>query len=285
MKISGWKHTVALSCGLLAVAATSAGAAQPSPPPFADAGHVVYTPARGAILPKAAGDVTYHNGPVIVSAKVVFLFWGPSFSNAASPDFVYAQTLQSFRNQLGTSSSWQVVTQYSGIQLTNLGSGTPDWFDISTPPTNVTDARVQGEVNAYLASHAFNNSAIYEVVIPSTSYSSDGAGDTSCGGPNLQYCTYHSWFTKGSSTVKYTIQPYPSCSGCQVSGWSTAQDQEHFICFETRDVVTDPTGLGWYDNQFGEICEKCAWSPSPFFPPSFSTICGTAWSNKVHRCV
>jgi len=283
MKISGWKHATALSCGLLAAAAGPGSAAQPAPPLFADAGHIVYTPARGAILSKAVENVTFHNGPVIVSAKVVFLFWGPSFANAASPDFVYAQTLQAFRNQLGTSSSWTVVTQYSGIQLTNLGSGTPDWFDTSTPPANVTDARVQGEVNAYLASHAFNNSAIYEVVIPSTSYSSDGAFGTSCGGPNLQYCAYHSWFTKGSSTVKYTIQPYPSCSGCAVSGWSATQNQEHFVCFETRDVVTDPTGLGWYDNQGREICEKCSLPLSPP-PPSFSTVCGPAWSNKVHGC-
>lgn len=284
MKISGWKHATALSFGLLAIASGHAGLAQPAQPRFAAEGHIVYTPARGAILPKAGGDVSFHGGPVIVSAKVVFLFWGPSFSNAASPDFVYAQSLQAFRNQLGTSTSWQVVTLYSGIQLTNLGSGTPDWFDTTTPPVNVTDAKVQGEVNAYLASHTFDNSAIYEVVIPSTSYSSSGAA-TSCGGPGLAYCAYHSWFAKGASTVKYTIQPYPSCSGCAASGLTTAQDQEHLICFETRDTVTDPTGRGWYDSQFKEICEKCPWSPSIFMPNTISNICGPAWSNKVHGCV
>ncbi|MFY9823343.1 MAG: hypothetical protein WAM82_18320 [Thermoanaerobaculia bacterium] len=255
MKNSGWKRAVALSCVLLAMAASAAG----------------------------AGDVMYHGGPVIVSAKVVFLFWGPSFSNAASPDFAYAQALQSFRNQLGTSSSWQVVTQYSGIQLTNLGAGTPDWFDTTTPPTNVTDTKVQGEVKAYLASHGFDNSTIYEVVIPSTSYSSSG-GITSCGGPSLGYCAYHSSFLKGTSAVKYSIQPYPSCGGCQVSGWSATQDQEHFVCFETRDTVTDPTGGGWYDSQGKEICEKCP-LPLPAPPPSFSTVCGPAWSNQSHGCV
>lgn len=284
MKISGWKHATALSFGLLVIAPGHASAAQPAQPLFAGEGHIVYTPARGAILPKAGGDVTNHGGPVIVSAKVVFLFWGPSFSNAASPDFAYAQALQSFRNQLGTSTSWQVLTQYSGILLTNLGSGTPDWFDTSAPPVNVTDAKVQGEVNAYLASHAFDNSAVYEVVIPSTSYSSSGTA-TSCGGPGLAYCAYHSLFNKGTSSVKYTIQPYPSCAGCAFSGWTTAQDQEHFICFETRDTVTDPTGHGWYDSQFQEICEKCPWSPSLFSPNTISTTCGPAWSDKVHLCV
>ena len=284
MKISGWKHAVALSCGLLAMAASSAGAEKPAPRTFADADHVIYSPARGAVVPKATGDVFYHNGPVIVSAKVVFLFWGPSFSNAASPDFAYAQTLQSFRNQLGTSTSYQVLTQYSGIQLSNLGSGTPDWFDTSTPPTNVTDARVQSEVNAYLASHAFDISAIYEVVIPSTSYSSSGTS-TSCGGPALAYCAYHGSFNGGSSAVKYTIQPYPSCSGCKVTGWSAAQIQEHFVCHETRDAVTDPTGSGWWDSAGQEIDQKCGWSPSPPPFPTSSNVCGPAWSNKTHSCV
>ena len=102
------------------------------------------------------------------------------------------------------------------IELTNLGAGTPDWFDTSTPPTNVTDARVQSEVSTYLASHAFDVDSIYEVFIPSTSYSSDG-GETSCGGPNLGYCSYHTFFTGGADTVVYSIQPYPSCSGCQTA--------------------------------------------------------------------
>jgi hypothetical protein len=276
MKISGWKHALALSLGLLAVAAGPADAAKPAERPFADADHVIYSPARGVLVPKATGDLIYHNGGVIVSAKVVFLFWGPSFANAMSPDSAYAQALQSFRNQLGGSTAWNVLLQYSGIQHSNLGSGTPDWFDTSTPPTNVTDAKVQGEVNAYLASHAFDSSAIYEVVIPSTSYSSSGTS-TSCGGPSLAYCTYHGSYTGTSGAVKYSIQPYPSCSGCQVSGWTIAQDQESFICLETRDTVTDPTGGGWWDRNGLEICDKCTTSPP--------AICGKAWSNAVHGCV
>jgi len=281
MKISGWKQALALSLGLLAVAAGSAGAEQPAQKPFADADHVTYSPAHGVLVPKAAGDVTNHGGGVIVSAKVVLIFWGPSFAPGGI-DNGYATALQSFRNQLGTSGAWTVVNQY-GVQNSNLGSGTPDWFDTSTPPTNVTDSTVRAEVNRYLATHAFDNSAIYEVVIPSTSYSSSGSS-TSCGGPSLAYCAYHGWFVGTSGNVKYSIQPYPSCSGCKVSGWTTAQNQEHFICHETRDTVTDPTFSGWFDNAGAEICQKCAWSPTPF-PTTPPAICGKCWSNAVHGCV
>ncbi len=283
MRISGWKHALTLSLGLLAAAAGPAGAAEkPVLKPFADADHVVYTPVRGVPILKASGDVTNHGGGVIASAKVVFIFWGPSF-NTGGADHTYAATLQAFRNQLGGTSAWTVVNQY-GVQNSNLGTGTPDWFDTSTPPTNVTDSSVQAEVNRYLASHTFDNSTVYEVVIPSTSYSSSGSS-TSCGGPSLAYCAYHGAFSSSSKTVKYSIQPYPSCSGCEVSGWTASQNQEHFVCHETREAVTDPVN-GWWNSSTGaEICDECAWSLPVPPPSSISNICGKCWSNAVHGCV
>jgi hypothetical protein len=252
----------------------------------------VYFPARGhqshqsheAQVKAVAGDLVYHGGPVILSAKVVFIFWGPSFANAASVDYQYAQILIRFRNQFGTTPEYNVITQYSGIQLANLGSGTADWFDTSVPPTNVTDSAVRSKVQAYLATHAFNASTVYEVVLPSSSYSSNGTS-TSCGGPNLAYCSYHSWVGSGASAVKYSVQPYPSCSGCQITGWSAVQDQEVFVCGETRETVTDPTGAGWFDGIGGyEGDAKCAWSPAPFIGTGGYSY-QAEWSNELHKCV
>ena len=282
MKIRGLKYAVALVCGLLAIAANAA----PNH-------HILKTPIRGAANPAALdkANLTYHGGPTITSAKVVFIFWGSSFATGGA-DHTYATTLQAFRNQFGQTGEYNVITQYSGILKTNLGSGTADWFDTSAPPHVVTDAIVQSEVSAYLAGHgAFDNSTIYEVVIPSSSYSDDGLGDDSCGGPNLQYCAYHSNFASGANDVKYSIEPWPGCGGCQVSGWTTVQNQEHFVCHETREAVTDPDGTGWWDNSNGfEADDKCAWSPTPF------RVTGTdgtgnvygyqdEWSNASRRCV
>jgi hypothetical protein len=251
-------------------------------------------PARGAnrLATRAGSSLVYHSGGrVITAAKVVDIFWGPSFSNAASPDSVYAQTLIAFRNQFGTTPEFNTITQYyqnlgSGnqfITLANLAAGTADWFDSSTPPTNVTDAAVQGEVQRYLATHAVDYNTVYEVFIPSTSYSSSGSS-TSCGGPSLAYCAYHSYYGSGATAVKYSIQPYPSCGGCSVSGWTAAQNQEHFVCHETREAVTDPQLNAWFDRSGAEADDKCAWSPTPFI--------GTGgfgyqyeWSNAVRGCV
>ncbi|MFL6262602.1 MAG: hypothetical protein ACJ76Y_23125 [Thermoanaerobaculia bacterium] len=269
--------------------AVSASAAEKKLPtkPFADADHVVYFPARGASVVKAGQNIVNHGGPIIVSAKVVFIFWGPNFNNAASPDFAYAQELQAFRNLFGTTGEFNTITQYNSsngtIALANLASGTADMFDTTTPPTNVTDAIVRSEVNNYLSTHAFNGSTIYEVVLPSSSYSSSGSS-TSCGGPSLSYCAYHGHFTSGANDVKYSIEPYPSCGGCSVSGWTAAQNQEHFVCHETREAVTDPDLNAWYDRRGNEADDKCAWSPTPFIG-SGGFGYQYEWSNAVSGCV
>ena len=286
MKSRRLKHVLALSCGLLAMAASTANAGtqeKAAKKPFADADHVIYFPVRGAIAPKAGQNIVNHGGPTITSAKVVFLFWGPSFSNAASPDFVYATTLQAYRNLFGTTPEYNTITQYSGIQLANLGSGTADGFDNSTPPTNVTDALVRSHVSAYLATHAFDNSTIYEVVLPSSSYSSSGSS-TSCGGPSLAYCAYHGHFTSGGNDVKYSIQPYASCGGCKVAGWTDVQNQEHFVCHETREAVTDPDLNAWFDRVGNEADDKCAWSPSPFIGTGGYAY-QYEWSNLTSSCI
>jgi hypothetical protein len=283
MKSRGLKFALALSCGFLAVAGNAATVEKQMAKPFADADHVIYAPTNHAVISKARNTLTNHGGGVLVSAKLVFIFWGPSFANAASPDHAYATTLQAFRNQFGTTGEYNTITQYSGIQLTNLGSGTADMFDTTTPPTNVTDAIVQGEVNKYLASNAYNSSTVYEVVIPSSSYSSSGSS-TSCGGPSLAYCAYHGAYSGAPGTVIYSIEPYPSCSGCQVSGWSAVQNQEHFVCHETRESVTDPVN-GWWNSRTGaEADDQCAWSPTPFIGTGGYSY-QYEWSNANNACI
>jgi uncharacterized protein (TIGR03437 family) len=254
-----------------------------------ESSHVIATPARG-VIPKlaAAGTaVTNHGGPIITAAHVVYIFWGPTFASGGS-DHTYATTLQAYRSQFGTTPEFNVITQYSGsngtVGLSNLAAGTADWFDTSTPPTNVTDAIAQGEVNTYLSSHAFDANAIYEVVLPGSSYSSMGGGN-SCGGPSTAgYCAYHGSIGSGTSATKYSVQPYPGCGGCQAFGWTAVQNQQHFVCHETRESVTDPVvGSGWTDG-FNELDDLCNWTPAPFF--------GTGgygyqyeWSNAAGGCV
>jgi hypothetical protein len=227
-------------------------------------------------------NLTYHNGPVIHSARVVTIFWGPSWGTGGS-DAALAAHIQSFFGQFGTSAEFNTITQYSdaGGAIHTSALGNVSFFDSSTPPTNVTDAIVQQEALKAIATVGFDASTIYEVFLPTTSFSSNGTA-TSCGGTNLQYCAYHGHFSNAARDIKYSAMPYPSCGGCQMTGWTTAQNFDHFSCHETREAVTDEDLNAWFDRQGNEADDKCAWV-GLFISGGFGYQ--PEWSNAKRACV
>jgi hypothetical protein len=240
--------------------------------------------ASGRAKPGGGSNLSFHGGPTITNAKSVAIFWGSAWSsNGRSLDDPAALELLGFFSQFGGTGEYKVITQYSGIQPASLTNNF--WWDPSDPPTNVTDSALVAEVVKYLDGHGADTSTIYSVFLPSTSYSSFGTSD-SCGGPHLVFCAYHSNFSYGTPAkdIKYSSLPYPSCGGCQWTGFTVAQNFEHFACHETREAVTDPDGNAWFDRRGNEADDKCAWSPAPFL--------GTGgygyqweWSNAVSGCV
>ncbi len=236
----------------------------------------------------SGSNLVYHGGPTITKAHVVPIFWGPSWLPGGA-DSATADTLGRYIGNFGMTGEYNTITQYySGspatyIQLSSLSNGGVV-RDSSTPPVDVTDAAVQAEVSKYISTNGYDSSAIYEVFLPSSSYSSDGSS-TSCGGPNLQYCAYHGHFASAYGDVKYASMPYPSCGGCQSSGFSVAQNFEHFISHETREAVTDEDLNAWYDRRGYEADDKCAWSPAPFIDPGTGYAYQYEWSNANSGCV
>jgi hypothetical protein len=251
--------------------------------------HVQLYPMRGSQGEGQAGkahgggggsnNLSYHGGSVLTTATVRAIFWGSYWSSGAGS--TNAAQLTNFLGQFGTTGEYNVITQYSGIQETSLLVAS--WNDISAPPTNVTDSALQSEVvKAFSHVGGMDTNSIYEVFLPPGSYSSYGSSD-SCGGPHLVYCAYHSNFSYGGSDFKYASLPFPSCSGCQWTGWSDAQNLDHFVCHETREAVTDPDGSAWYDRRGNEADDKCAWSPSPFLDGVYGYQ--YEWSNANSGCV
>jgi hypothetical protein len=244
----------------------------------------------------------YHTGgKIIQNAKVVLIFWGSSFGTASAPSS-YARDVIAFRDQFGGTGEYNTIAQYYGIDdehgggSVNISTGAgyslkgtqADSFDGTNPgATNVTDAMVQSEVQKYVAANGTNYSTIYEVFIPNGYFSSDGTSGScgASGGVSLAYCAYHSHYVDGSGrNVKYSIEPYPSCSGCVSStSWSDAQNQMHFVCHETREAVTDALGNAWFDRQGNEADDKCAWTPSPFLDGVYGYQ--YEWANNVSGCV
>ncbi len=254
----------------------------------------------------SGGNLSYHNGPVIPTANVVPIFWGPTWSTTGSADNHTATDLTNYIDGgtstdvgFGITGEYNVITQYyetnptTYINQSHLGAAGGALYDSSTPPTNVTDADIQAEVVNVVtkAGKTLRADTVYEVFLPSSSYSSDG-NYTSCGGPNLTYCAYHGNFTSGGLNIKYGSMPYPSCSGCQTSGFTVTQNFQHFVSHETREAVTDPDGTAWYDRRGNEADDKCAWSPTPFTDSSTGVNSdGTGfayqyeWSNATSSCV
>jgi hypothetical protein len=238
-------------------------------------------------------NISYHNGPVLPSAKVVPIFWGSAWS---STDPI-SKSLTAYIGKFGQTGEYNTITQYYQIQnatqtfISKSNLGTSAIYDNTTPlPTNVTDADIQAEV-LRMTSNAPRTDTIYEVFLPNGSYSSNGSS-TSCGGPNLQYCAYHGSFKTGSLDVKYASMPYPSCGGCQTAGFTATQNFEHFVSHETREAVTDPDLNAWYDRRGYEADDKCAWSPTPFADATTGTNADGSgyayqyeWSNAASGCV
>jgi len=229
---------------------------------------------------EAGGNLTYHGGPVIVNAKTVAIFWGSYWGTNGNLN-AEASEMLGFYGHFGTSPEYNTITEYSGIQLSNLTN--TYWLDRSDPPTNVTDSLIQEEVSKYISKHGFDASTIYEVFLPPASYSSFSTF-TSCGGPNLAFCAYHGNFNSNGSDVKYASIPYPSCGGCSWPGWAAVKNLEHFVCHETREAVTDPDLNAWYDHRGFEADDKCAWSPDPFFG-SGGYGYQWEWSNLARSCI
>jgi hypothetical protein len=212
--------------------------------------------------PGGRGNLVDHGGEVLTNAKVVYIFWGWPSNTSDS----YVREVIAFRDDPnGMMKHIGMLAQYRSTGSTSLKGTQPDVFDAVPPSaTKVTDSMVMAKVKSACTalSGGCKIDTIYEVFIPSGYYSDDGTGATSCGGPNLQYCAYHGNGngTTLSATIKYSIQPYPGCSGCHgKSSWGAAQDEEHFIVHETRESMSDARLNAWYDRAGYEADDKCAW--------------------------
>ena len=91
-----------------------------------------------------AQNLSYHHGPVIHTAKVVAIFWGAEWTAGGSTT---ASHVTAFFQNFGTTGEYRVITQYgdgSG-NINGVSIDTTPFYDGSAPPTNVTDAVVQGD--------------------------------------------------------------------------------------------------------------------------------------------
>jgi hypothetical protein len=253
--------------------------------------HYMATARNAAHTKPPAILLNYANGPVLVSPKMYVIFWG--YKTYSDPDKV-KPLLVKYGKVAGGSALNNIYTQYyevsngSTVYITNpkkqFGGAWED--DGNAVPTHPTDAQVAAEALAGVAHFGYDPNGSYVVATPH-GRSSNGFGSS--------FCAYHSAASYNGKLVSYTNLPYmPDANDCG-SNWITPPSDESGIDegvtivegHEYAESITDPNPpTGWYNGQYGEIGDICAWQNvqnDPFRKKSYSSQ--PMYSNASQSCV
>jgi hypothetical protein len=252
------------------------------------------SPTAGSCAEPAC-PLIYNGGQVQHSPHIYLLFWGPNWFTD-SGQAASAPYLQSFYAGLGVQpqDNWSTtMTQYGD------GSGSPSftglvyegaWQDISTPPTDATQAQLAAEADAFTSSEGITDRTDAQIVIatqsgicPAYFYA------PTCNGGTGPYCAWHSTSSEPYTTLPYLLDAGSGCGeyylGGMYDGFSIVGGHEY------AETVSDPyVGAGWWDPNDpygGEIGDKCAWR-TPDGDVSLSTgsfAMQSLWSNSANACV
>lgn len=236
--------------------------------------------------------VSYSNGPILTTPKVYLIFWG--YKKYGDQDNVKA-LLEKYLANMGGSSHNEIYTQYYGISngktiyITNPSKQYGGaWEDDKDPvPLSPTDLQVGNEALKGVSHFGYDPSGSYVVATPH-GRSSSGFGS--------QWCAYHSATYDDGKLVSYTNLPYvpdggTNCGANSIGAPTDESSVDEGVTIveghEEAESVTDPSPpTGWYNYQYGEIADICAWQSienDPF--GSYSYTMQPIFSNKTDSCV
>jgi hypothetical protein len=245
---------------------------------------------RQRVQPDVA--LSYGGGPVEVSPKVYYIFWG--YKKYGDANNVAPLLEQWMENVGGGDGHNNIYTQYyeiSGstkIYITNAPKQYGGAWDDETDavPLHPTDAQVAAEALRGVAHFGYDQDASYVVATPH--------GRSSIGFPT-KWCGYHSAAWSSGRLVSYTNLPYVpdaggACGASSISAPSdeTAADEGVTIVegHEQGESVTDPEPFTGWNSAGGEIGDLCAWTniKNDRFGSHFFTE-QPMWSNASSSCV
>jgi hypothetical protein len=261
-----------------------------------------------ATAPASASNLLYYGGPVVHSANLVLVQWGPhvrgtyASSTAGDPAF-----LSYLASQDGTTSDiGGVLAQYmdsSGANSQNrFGYGGA--FQISPtvgadPPAHVEDSAIQSELASDISARTLPAPAdngmgtIYVVLFPPNDdvcFPGNCAYDSASG-----FCAYHGSFQLNGTQILYAAIPddgpgTPNYGYCGPSS-KDLENQTALVSHELAETINDPLvdeapnwapPLGWYDPTYnGEVADKCDAQPLASDGP---WMIEPLWSNLDGDC-
>jgi hypothetical protein len=212
---------------------------------------------RGASGPFSSSNpqLTYHNGPVLHSAKTYVIFWGPEWSNSSfAGDKILG--LDRFFNAFGGSQYASTSKEYSDSSgaITSDAAYQGHSFDSSAAPSRAAKTSAIIAEACKMSSNNPDPNGVYFV------YTSTKAG-------NVNYCAWHSW-GNCSNGAKIQVAYMPNLdgiAGCDPQDNASGNSQglaalANVTAHELVEAITDPRGSAWYDSSGQENADKCAWS-------------------------
>jgi hypothetical protein len=215
--------------------------------------------ARGQQPANAHGsnpDMSWHGGPIIVTAQTAAIFWGTNWSN---PNFVADKItgLDSWYKGVGGSAYGATVDEYTGTGSTQV-SDTISYIghQVDTSPA---------------PSHAPKTSEILNEVckvIPAAQLASNGYYAVYVDTPRAHtgYCAWHSAGSCGNTPVQFAFFfNLDGDGGCDPESTITSESQglaalANVTGHELSEARSDPQLNAWYDSSGEENADKCAWT-------------------------
>lgn len=242
----------------------------------------------------APQQLSYYGGAVQTTPSVVLILWG--FKKAGDPDQV-GPLLKTYQSNMGGSAHNNIYTQYyqgSGASLTYITNPTTQLVKVVNWKKKVPSAPSEYEmaqVAVKVANKLKLTSGINTSYVVAAPYHHDPSGFLTQG-----WCAYHSTAKANSGTISWTNLPYmpdggTSCGGNIIGAPSDESAADEGVTIveghEQGESVTDPIpGAGWYNGNYGEIGDICAWQniQNDTFG-SYSFTMQPMWSNASQSCV
>jgi hypothetical protein len=255
-----------------------------------------------AVKAFAPTDLSFHGGPVIVTAQHSSIFLNCSLSCWGNP-FEFLSNLF-----IGLNIPFiHVVDQY----VNTIASGRYATSDVAielngTQPHTLTDSQLRAlilKAVKFLFSQGGGGGyhQMYSIFLPQgQNLCFDNSKqcycpDNNCNGGSFNFCAYHGSFDSTDAVgnpihVIYQAQPYNDVPGCQVTNGpngSHIDSTDNVLSHEIFETITDPDLNAWFRDSDGfEIGDICAWNlANPILLNSASYAIQKEYSNQAHECV
>jgi hypothetical protein len=234
-------------------------------------------PSQGAVV--TGNGINYHNGPVLHTINLYFLWYGDWSQDPTGPPL-----MNHWAQNIAPSPYFNINTTYgdnSGNVPNAVNFFNGSYSDPGSLGTQLSDNNI-----ATIVSNGINSGALGPagVADPNGVYmvlTAPGVNETS--GFLTKYCGWHSWGRWGSTLtpVQYAFIGNAAGSGlyhcAQQTGSSPNNDPGadamiSVMSHELEEAATDPQGTGWYDSTGAENADKCAWTFGTTFNPGNGSL-------------